>query len=337
VSPSKSTRWALAALLIATLGLSACSSSGGGSGDKLTTYNIGAETRSREVDPRSRRRRHARSGRRVDGTILAGGTILWPGPENTLYALSKTGTLLWSEKFDGQVLSPAVAGMDRVYVADLTGHLKALQVTGATHRVLWSLDVGGTDYGSPTVGQDGTIYTASDDDLVGVRDLGARGAVLFRFQANKMVEVSNAVAPNGTVVLGTNHDKEFGIAPDGSTKWSFDVGDYTYSSSVVRPDGTGYFGDNMGRLHVIDTATGKQLMTIAPLGAGKEKIWTSVAADAKGDFYWGTTAGNIYGYSAAGKQLFHVSAGASINSYPAIDATGTLYLGTTAGKLYAIG
>ena len=36
--------------------------------------------------------------------VLASGTVLWPGPHNTLHALFTSGTLLWSERFRGFVL-----------------------------------------------------------------------------------------------------------------------------------------------------------------------------------------------------------------------------------------
>ena len=269
--------------------------------------------------------------------VLADGSILWPGPGNTLYALSKTGAKLWTIHCAGQVLSPAIAGANRVYLADLTGHVAALEITPTSHREVWSLSLGGVDYASPTVGPDGNVYTASGNDLVAVRDLGSKGAVLWRFHAKQMVEVSNAVNAKGIVVLGTNNDKEYGIKPDGSVAWSLDIGDNTYTSSIARPDGTGWLGDNMGRERIIDTDTGKIRATIAPLPLGQQKNWTAVAADAHDDSYWGTTAGNIYGYSATGTMLFSVATGSSINSYPALGGDGTLYIGTTAGALYAIG
>ncbi|MEO9140455.1 MAG: PQQ-binding-like beta-propeller repeat protein [Jatrophihabitans sp.] len=269
--------------------------------------------------------------------VLADGTILWPGPGNTLYALSKSGSLLWKERFAGLVLSPAVAGGNRVYVADRAGHLAALTVAGATHRRVWEVSFGGTDYGSPTVGTDGTVFTASDKDLVAIRDLGGQGAVLWRFHAKKMVEVSSAVGPDGTVLLGTNHDKQFGISAGGTILWSLDIGDYTYSSSVVRPDGTGYFGDNMGRLRIINNANGKVVQTITPLGKpNQEKIWTAPVVDARSDVYWATTRGNVYGYSRSGAPLFRFRADAGVNSYPALGGDGTLYFGSTSGTFYAL-
>lgn len=269
--------------------------------------------------------------------VVAGGVILWPGPGDRLVALDPAGHRLWSEQFDGQVLSPAVAGNNRVYVADLAGHLTAIEVIDRSHRRLWRLRLGGTDYAGATVGPDGTIYTAADQDLVAVRDLGRTGAVRWRFHARKLVEVSNAVGPDGTVLLGTNHDKQFGITPRGDAAWAVDIGDYTYSSSVVRPDGLGYFGDNMGRVRVVDTSNGKVEHTIAPLGAGAEKVWTSVAVDARGNFYWASTAGNVYGYRPDGTRLFRLGLDGGSNSYPALGGDGTLYLGSTAGTFYAIG
>lgn len=270
--------------------------------------------------------------------VTSGGTILWPGPANTLYALTAAGEQLWTQPFTDPVLSPAVADGGRVYVADMGGHLTALDVDGSHHRTLWSLQVGGgVDYASPTVGPDGTIYTAFGSTVAAVRDLGTTAAVSWKRTVRALIEVSNGVSPDGIIVVGTNGDREYGLDANGHTSWSLNIGDYTYSSSTVAADRTAYFGDNMGRLHVIDSRTGAVRQTIAPLGAGNEKIWTSAASDAAGDFYWGTTAGNIYGYRRDGTQLFHLAVGSPIDGYPAIAADGTLYVGSTAGTLYAIG
>ena len=296
------------------------------------------------VDPANGRNRWTFDGHGSYGSdlstspaVLAGGVILWPGPDDTLFALSPRGALLWKITESSQILSPAVAGAQRVYLTDLGGDVIALQVTPTTHRVVWKLALGGTDYSSPSVGPDGTIYTSTGKDLVAVRDLGSTGKTLWRFHAKQTVEVSNPVSASGTVVLGTNGDREYGISSTGSIRWSFDVGDFTYSSAVVRPDGRAWFGDNSGRLWTVDTATGTGQSSIAPLGKGREKIWTSAVADAHDDVYWASTAGNIYGYDRSGHRLFTVATSASIDSYPALGADGVLYVASTSGVLYAIG
>lgn len=269
--------------------------------------------------------------------VLSDGTILWPGPNSTLYALSSAGVLLWKETFAGQLLSPAVAGRDRVYVVDSAGRLSALVVTASEHRRLWTLDLHGSDYASPSVGPDGTIYTAVDQDLVAVRDLGSTGRERWRFHAEKQIEVGSGVSPDGIVVLGTNDDFQYGIRPDGSVAWRVKVHAWVYSSSTVTPEGVAYFGDNSGRLHVIDTGSGKVLRTISPKVPKREHIWTSIVVDAKGNTYWASTRGRVYGYDSTGIELFTTPIDAGSNAYPALGADGTLYVGTTAGTLFAIG
>ncbi|WP_354569368.1 PQQ-binding-like beta-propeller repeat protein [Glaciihabitans sp. UYNi722] len=247
--------------------------------------------------------------------ILADGTILWPGPGDTLFAVDPHGQLLWKQHFGGFVLSPAVAGDNRVYVADMSGHLAALKVTNGSHRTLWSIALGGTDYGSPGVGPDGTIYTATPLALVAVSDHGSSASVRWRFPVKKMIEVSSAVTPDGIVVLGTNNAGEHG----------------------VKPDGTAWFADNSGRVRAIDTRTGKLISTIQPIAPAREHAWTSVAVDARDDTYWGTQKGHLDGYDRDGKQLFSLDTDSGVASYPAIGADGTLYAGTLDGTLYAVG
>ncbi|MGI8879332.1 MAG: PQQ-binding-like beta-propeller repeat protein [Jatrophihabitans sp.] len=271
--------------------------------------------------------------------VLGDGTILWPGPGDMLFALSSAGRELWHEQFAGQPLSPAIAGVGRVYVSDLAGHLTALQVTGVSHRVVWTLELHtSNDYASATVGPDGTVYTAADHDLVAVRDLGDSGTELWRRKTASTVEVSNPVGPDGTVVLGTNGDKEFGVRSDGSTGWAFDKNSYTYSSAVVRPDAIAYFGDNAGHLRALNSQTGKLIYDVQ--GSAERRtasIWTSPVVDAHGDAYVATVTGHIYGFDARGHQLFDVATGSQIDCYPSIDADGTLYIGSTSGVLYAVG
>lgn len=296
------------------------------------------------LDPATGRRRWSFDAKASYGTdlstspaVLGDGTILWPGPGDALIALSSSGRRLWTEAFDGAVLSPAVAGADRVYVADLTGHVVAFDIHGGQHRRVWNLKIGGPDYASPSVGPDGTVFTASDHDLVAVRDEGNRGAVRWRHKTKDLVEVSNGVSAQGVVTLGTNNDQEYGITTAGKVAWSYDKGDYTYAPSVVRPDGTSYFGDNMGRLAYL-TKDGKQIHRVqGDKPPVKSATWTQPAVDAHGNVYFAVQSGQIYGFNAAGEQLFSYDAGAAINSYPAIGADGTLYFGTTSGRLLALG
>ncbi|CAN5257894.1 hypothetical protein BH11ACT3_BH11ACT3_21120 [soil metagenome] len=270
-------------------------------------------------------------------SVLGDGTVLWPGPAGTLFALDRDGQLLWTEQFSGQVLSPAIGGLNRVYVADLNGQVDAFEIANGIHRRLWSIQTGGINYASPSIGPDGTIYAAAGNDLVAIADLGDTAVVRWRFGTSQLVEVSNGVSESGVVVLGTNDDHQFGVDSHGSKVWELKIDAYAYSSSAVRPDGLAYFADNRGVVRTVDSATGDVLRTVAPAAPGREHVWTSVVADADGNTYWASLKGNIYGYNAEGAQLFRLQVDQRIDGYPALDADGTLYVGTTEGVLYAIG
>ena len=273
-------------------------------------------------------------------TVLADGTVLWPGPGDDLHALTSAGRLLWKEHVDAFVLSPAAVGR-RVYVADAAGGLRALDVGPAgQHRTAWTTSFGGTSYSSPAVAPDGTVYVAHDDELVAVRDDGDAARTAWRFRAEDTIEVSPAVGSDGTVVLGTNADDQYGLDPDGSVRWRFDRGDWTYSSAVVR-DGTAWFGDHLGYLDVLDAATGT--VRHRALGTPKSQgttsagtgVWTAPLVDARGNAYVGTADGHVYGFGADGRRLWDADVGGIVASYPALTGDGTLLIGSTNGTLFA--
>ncbi len=274
--------------------------------------------------------------------VLPSGDVLWPGPGQTLFALGPDGRERWRVAFDATVLSPARGPDGTVYVSDMAGGLRALDVSGAAPRTRWKLSLGaGTSYSSATVGPDGTVYGAVDEQLVAVRDRGSRGAVRWRFAAPSIIEVSPAVGPDGTVVLGTNGAFQYGIAPDGKERWRTPRNALTYSSAAVTAAGVAYYGDHRGALNVVDVRTGKLLARYVGLARtkalGDVGVWTAPAIDREGSVYFGTRVGRVYGFSATGRKLLDVDTGATVDSNPALGADGTLYIGSESGRLYAFG
>lgn len=269
--------------------------------------------------------------------VLADGTILWPGPGG-LFALSRRGRLLWKLPFGSMVLSPLLAAGGRVYLQEMGGRLHALDLRGrARPRVVWSRDIGSTSYGSPALGPARGVYATVDDELVAVT---AKGRVRWRFGAHDIVEVSPAVAPDGTVVLGTNDRFQYGVGADGRERWRYPRGDLTYSSPGVTADGTAYFGDHRGLISAVDVHTGRLVARYRGQGRSSDEgnvgIWTAPVIDARRNVYFGTHPGKVFGFARDGRRLFEVQTGGVVDSYPALAGDGTLLVGSESGVLLAI-
>lgn len=263
--------------------------------------------------------------------LVRGDLVVWPGSEDTLRGLDLDGRARWSHAFASQPLTPARGRGDRVYVEEMGGRLHALDVDGAGARERWSVAVGaGVSYGSPAVGPDGTIYTTVGRSLVAVRDRGDRATVAWRFTIAKDVEVSPAVLPDGTIVLGTNDGHEYGLTPAGKVRWRVARPAWSYSSPGTRGDRAA-FGDHRGVVQTVDER-GRVVGTARGIG----QVWTRPAIGADGSVFFGTHSGYVQGFSASGRELLRLRTGGSVESYPVLGDDGTLYVGSEDGRLYAI-
>lgn len=275
--------------------------------------------------------------------VLADGTIVWPGPGGTLDGLDPEGRMLWQAHLSGTVLSPAQGPGQRIYVADSNGDLEALTASASGVTTDWKTSVGHPKFafGSPAVGPDGTVYTTEGNDLVAVRDEGHQGVVKWRFAAKAEIEVSPSVAPDGTVVLGTNDLYEYGIRPSGKVAWRVTRKLFSYSTPAATADGLAYFGSNDGSVYAVRASTGKAVGvydgTSKALSSNGIGVWTAPLVDGHHDVYFGTASGHIFGFGYDGRKLFDLPTGNVVASYPVLTATGTLLIGSDAGRLYALG
>jgi outer membrane protein assembly factor BamB len=274
--------------------------------------------------------------------VLPNGTILWPGPRSTLYAISRSGKLLWSRKLAGTVLSPTVTSGGIVIVADSDGDVLGLQPKADGSTQLWRVNIGSGSFsfGTPAIGSNGTIYVTSGRELVAL-EVGENDVkVRWRFTVGAAIEVSASVSPDGTVVVGTNSHDEYGVAPSGKIAWKYRLNSYSFSTPAVTRRGVAYFGDNNGYVDVADASNGHPVQrddaattALSPMGVG---VWTAPVVDADQDVYAGTASGHIVGFNSSGMKLFDIATGAIVASYPALTANGTLLIGSDNGTLYAV-
>jgi outer membrane protein assembly factor BamB len=274
----------------------------------------------------------------VSPLVLPDGIILYPTPTARLDALSPAGRLLWTQSLPAKPTSPVTATGMRVYVGDDSGAVSAIDVLpGGGHKLAWTVKTGAQSYASVVTNGAGRVYTTSGSGLVAIDDHGATAGIAWRADPHDgQVEVSPGLAPDGTVVLGTNGSSEWGYHPDGKLAWHTGSRATTYSSPAVTQSGLAYVGDHKSRVHVYDVRSGAEVATYQ-IGPHITEIWSSTVVDKDYRVYFAGQNGHVYGVSPAGVVLFDVNLGAPVDAYPALTADGALIIGASNGTLVAIG
>jgi outer membrane protein assembly factor BamB len=274
----------------------------------------------------------------VSPLVLPDGIVLYPTPAARLDALSPSGHLLWTQSLPAKPTSPVTANGKRVYVGDDSGAVSAIDVRpGGGHKLAWTVKTGAQSYASVVTNGAGRVYTTSGSSLVAIDDRGATADIAWRADPHDgQVEVSPGLAPDGTVVLGTNSSTEWGYRPDGKLAWHTGSRAETYSSPAVTHSGLAYVGDHKSRVHVYDVRTGTEVATYE-IGPHLKGIWSSTVVDKDYRVYFAGQNGHVYGVSPAGVVLFDVNLGAPVDAYPALTADGALIIGASNGTLVAIG
>ena len=187
-----------------------------------------------------------------------------------------------------------------------------------------------SNYSSPAIGTDGTIYVGSQDDYLYAVNFD--GSLKWRFYAGGVVRSSPAIGADGTVYVGSYSNRLYAINPaDGSVKWSYLTRGDISSSPAIAADGTIIFGsydDTVYALNPDSTLRWK-------FGTGQDvNSSPSIAAD--GTVYVGANDDYLYALTSDGLLKWRFKAGRDITGSPAIGADGTVHVGSRDGILYAI-
>jgi outer membrane protein assembly factor BamB len=118
-----------------------------------------------------------------------------------------------------------------------------------TGKTRWSLAVDGDADTGPALGPGGTIVLAAGKIVYALRP---SGAVLWRFAAKKKVYASPAVAPDGTVYVGSQDDHLYAISSKGALIFRRDLGADIDCAAAIADDGTLYVGTDGGQVVALD-------------------------------------------------------------------------------------
>ncbi len=77
----------------------------------------------------------------------------------------------------------------------------------------------------------------------------AGGALQWTFRAEGEIWSSPAIAPDGTIVVGSADKSVHAVTPDGRLRWRFLTGAAVASSPAIAADGTVFVGSADGRLY----------------------------------------------------------------------------------------
>ena len=229
----------------------------------------------------------------TDGTIYTASST-----GGGLFALNPNGTLKWMYPCGNSIGSPAIY-QDIVYI-DCAGWIYALYANNGTK--LWNTDIG--NLGSPAIGDDGTIYTATSDCYLFA--IAPNGTIKWKSPIGTGCRHIPTIGSDGTIYIAS--DALYAINPDGTRKWSYSPGYELYATSTsqaVSADGTVYYGWSDSE------ANNGHIEAVNPDGTEQWRehldcmlLWSSPAIGNDGTVYIGmeTASGGVL-YAFLGKKF----------------------------------
>ncbi len=167
------------------------------------------------------------------------------------------------------------------------------------------------------------------------------GGITWTYDTNDEIWFSSpAISKNGTIYFGTTGKYLYAINPDGSLKWSYNVGSEITSTPVLDSNGIIYIGcgdwalsskKGNGKLIAINK-NGDELWSYN----NNDDVFSSPAIDKNSTVYTISNSGNLYSIDENGTEKWSFFAGASILSPPIVDNNGIIYVSSEDYGLYAI-
>ena len=260
---------------------------------------------------------------------FAGGASVWyrwTAPRSGRFQIS-VATLNYFDPLLAVYTGTALNALTPVATSDNIGpgaeNVDALCVVNA---------VGGTTY---VISVDAKTLPNTGEFTLSISD------ALWQAPTLRGISGAPAVAPDGTLYVGSTDFNAYAFHPDGSPKWRHPTQDaLDHSSPAVGADGTVYVHSLDGNLHALradGTVRWRRDFGAVP-GLSGPVVCSSPAIAVDGTVYLKAGDGYLHALepgSGATRWRFNVNAPGSYAS-PAIGSDGTIYQGSTDRRFYAI-
>lgn len=207
-----------------------------------------------------------KSGPGLPSTSVSAPTI---GPDGTLYllatvaanvsgcwtytgkllALDPDGKIKWEYQPDDAPDSPHAPAVDGSGVVYFIGGSNITYAVGPGGVLKWRCAMEGWYGGSPSLADDGTIYSASDH---GCLHAFAPDGTLRWIYNGSTAATGPAIGPDGTVFFGATNGSLLALTPEGNLKWRYITSREVAGSPVVDSDGSVCFNCWDGRVYLLN-------------------------------------------------------------------------------------
>ncbi len=157
------------------------------------------------------------------------------------------------------------------------------------------------------------------------------GTLKWSFTTGFVVQSAPALDADGTVHFASVDHKVYAVRADGTLKWMFTTGAYVYSSPAIGLDGTVYVGSDDHKLYALNPNGIEKWAFVTGYN-----ISSSPAVGPDGTIYVGSGDHNVYAINPDGTQKWAFTTGDQVASSPAVGADGTIYVGSDDHHLYAL-
>jgi len=300
------------------------------------------------------------------------------GSNNTLYILSHWGNVYniriinaWNKN---PLLKPIIDKY-KIKGTNAQSWSKLYAVDVQTGKRKWVFDLSRntpfkkkTSFGSPALGDDGTIYVAAYDNSYNghLYAVNQDGSLKWKYPKDDKTKIqglqsSPSIGNDGTIYVGSfggeNNAKLYTFNPNGTLKWSYEITENRITSGPgIGHDGTLYFGSHNFPPD-LPPGSGKpikgHMYALQDLGSGARLKWkyevkygitASPAIDNEGNVFFSTTSigpafppgllgdYQLYALNNKGEKLWDYPLKGYAWGAPSIDKDGTIYIGVIRGE-----